>query len=540
MYLMLEEHSKILHWFNGKENKFIVAIGADGAPFGKDETSTSYLLSLLNVLDGVQSCDHNYLLMGANCDESHELMYEYTKHIIQEMEKIESKEYELRSKTVTFECRLIPSDQKWMAVMAGELNNAAMYFSSFANVSKKNITNIHGAIGEDSGCAWKKWSYEKRIRDVESVKKFKAKNKIPDGKSTTAQRKKVTEHIASIKSRQEFVPPLGKYVAYLYPEPLHNSNNAWQHWCLNALNTAMQLTGKADIDKAKGNIALLPETTPMAKYMRLLKETIKAGRLHKNIERWFSEKKKVDDFTYRFTGKESKLFSWHFMKVCKSLIMTKGIPVTTLLHVYSLAYAGLCLRNSVSLFSRVRISESDVKSLKHECEQYYNCQALFLDTVRPTTWTIGKAIPYYTSEIYSDLGFGLGLNSMQGREAKHAKLAAYAKNTTKGKRLRWWQIFKHEFMELVWLKEKDPQQVIKKLNYTPTSENDQKKCVKDKYIPSYCYNNDGFCVCGLIKSSSKTSCSLCSSDMFKQVVKSCKEGKIDKNLANLVGICNGS
>lgn len=48
----------------------------------------------------------------------------------------------------------------------------------------------------------------------------------------------------------------------------------------------------------------------------------------------------------------------------------------------------------------------------------------------------------------------LGLHSMQGREAKYAKLACYAKNTTKGRRLRWWQIFKHEFMELIWLKEK--------------------------------------------------------------------------------------
>lgn len=134
-------------------------------------------MSLLTVLDGVQSCDHNYLLMGAKCDESCELMYEYTKHVVQETEKIESKQYEVQSKTVTFECRLIPSDQKWMAVMAGELNNVAMNFSSFANVSKKNITNIHGAVGED---------------------------------------------------------------------PLHNSNNAWQHWCLDALNAAIQRSRASD------------------------------------------------------------------------------------------------------------------------------------------------------------------------------------------------------------------------------------------------------------------------------------------------------
>jgi len=38
MYLQLDEHNKVLHWFNEEKGKFLVAVGADGAPFGKDET----------------------------------------------------------------------------------------------------------------------------------------------------------------------------------------------------------------------------------------------------------------------------------------------------------------------------------------------------------------------------------------------------------------------------------------------------------------------------------------------------------------------
>ena len=79
----------------------------------------------MNLLDGVQSCDNNYLLMRANCDETHELMYDYTKHVVQEMAQIEEKEYEVRGKRISFQCKLVPSDQKWMASMAGEPNNAA-------------------------------------------------------------------------------------------------------------------------------------------------------------------------------------------------------------------------------------------------------------------------------------------------------------------------------------------------------------------------------------------------------------------------------
>ena len=37
--------------------------------------------------------------------------------------------------------------------------------------------------------------------------------------------------------------------------------------------------------------------------------------------------------------------------------------------------------------------------------------------------------PYHTSQSKEMLGYGLGLNSMQGREAKHVKLARYVQNT---------------------------------------------------------------------------------------------------------------
>ena len=154
-YLFLDEQSQILQWFNGQKGTFAVAVGADGAPFGKDETATSFLVSFLNILEGTQSCDHNYLLMGANCDENHEVMMEYTKKVIKEIEEIESKKYEVRGKTIAFQLQLIPSDQKWMSSMSGELNNAATYFSTFANVSKHDIKTIHGKIG-DSNCTWKK------------------------------------------------------------------------------------------------------------------------------------------------------------------------------------------------------------------------------------------------------------------------------------------------------------------------------------------------------------------------------------------------
>lgn len=532
MYLFLDSHNKILHWFNGNKGKFLVALGADGAPFGKDETATAFEVSFLNILDGIQSCNNVFLLMGANCEETHPLMFEYTKHVCKEMKQIEQKCFEVQGMQISFECKLIPADQKWIASMSGELNNAATYNSSFGNVSKDSLKKVGGTLGNDPDCTWKPWDYEQRVKDAEAVERFKQSKKIGDS-GVKNERTKVTAFIASIHSRQEFKPFLDKYVDLVKPDPLHCTNNAWQTWHLDILNTAMKLTDNKDLDKANGNLDSLPNHAPLHRYLNCLESTMKAGRLVKNVRKWFTERKikGKEVFSYRFTGKESKLFSWHFMHLCKELKNTAGIEKSTFGHIMSLAFSGLCLRNSTALYSRVHITPSDLVSLDRECELYYNCQVLLLAKVTVTTWTIGKAIPYCTRQLYSDLGFGLGLNSMQGREAKHTKLSCYSKNTTSGKSLRWWQIMKHDFMESIWLRMKQP----KEISY-------RRGCVvadvpspveKEMYIPSWT-NSEDYCYCGLpYRSPATTDCEVCNTDTFRLIKSSCVQGKVDSQYKSM-------
>lgn len=68
------------------------------------------------------------------------------------------------------------------------------------------------------------------------------------------------------------------------------------------------------------------------------------------------------------------------------------------------------------------------------------------------------SIPPHTKLLYvCKFGFALGLDSMQGREAKHVKLAKYAENTCNvRKSTRWWTVFHHEFVSLWWLREMYP------------------------------------------------------------------------------------
>ena len=52
------------------------------------------------------------------------------------------------------------------------------------------------------------------------------------------------------------------------------------------------------------------------------------------------------------------------------------------LHVLQKAAEKLC--DSVSLFSRVRITEEQIIQLENSCKEYFNVNALFLQKVNPT------------------------------------------------------------------------------------------------------------------------------------------------------------
>ena len=521
MYLTLHEKDSCLHWFNGEEGVLYVAVGADGAPFGKDDTATAYLVSFLNLLQRVQSCNDNHLILGANCEEDHALMKSYTNHLREEMEEVEGKQLTTeRGKQVVFKFELIPSDMKWMSSHSGELNNCATYFSPFANVNQTSKRTIGGTIGGPEA-TWQPWDSTKRLVVAERVVKLKSKLRDPMGK----QRNEVTKFIAQNKSRQEFVPPLGKYVDLLKAEPLHNTNNAWQSWFLTALAIVMHYTHQNHL-KAATAVSDLPDSSPLLTFLKCLKDTLKCGRLYKAFLRWFSEKRKKGiSFSYRFTGLESKYFCWQFATLIQELLKIPTLSKGHVLKLHTLSFIGVKLRDAVSIYSRVEVSIEQVENLKVLCQQFFNANSLLLTDVTPTVWTVGVAIPYHTSKLHQKLGYGLGLNSMQGREAKHVKLAKYVGNTCNARKsLRWWTVFRHEFVSMVWLREKDPYSIAYRC---------EKRNISDSYIPKRVRDcDDRFCHCGLSKKTTgNQGCEICTSDVMKAIKQTVASGKITPELS---------
>ena len=179
------------------------------------------------------------------------------------------------------------------------------------------------------------------------------------------------------------------------------------------------------------------------------------------------------------------------------------------LHVF--AYTAINLRDSVSLFSRITISGEEVQNLQQVCSNFFRATALFLSST-PTSWTIGHVVPLHAKQLCDSIGMGLGVNTMEDREAKHIALANFTYNTTTTYSNSWAQVLKHEYISLFWLRENGCDDVLPKKTSTV-------------YIPKRCHTNQ-FCHCGQPKNVEDENCSVCL-EHFRVILSNCvAQGKI--------------
>lgn len=159
------------------------------------------------------------------------------------------------------------------------------------------------------------------------VEKFKA---TPKG----SKRTEVTKFIGNANFMQEYTPPLGKYVNRVKAEPLHVTNNAWQHWFTHLLSIVLQYTDSSKL-KSATSLSDMSDNCTLVSFLKCLKGT--AGRLYKAIGRWFSDhRKKGVEFPYRFTGADSMKMSWHFVPLIHMLLKVPSLSIGSLVKLLAL------------------------------------------------------------------------------------------------------------------------------------------------------------------------------------------------------------
>lgn len=67
-FYLSKNRIQTLEWFGETDGTFLIALGGDGCPFGKNESACSFLVSFLNVGRRVASSYDNFCVFGANCE----------------------------------------------------------------------------------------------------------------------------------------------------------------------------------------------------------------------------------------------------------------------------------------------------------------------------------------------------------------------------------------------------------------------------------------------------------------------------------------
>ncbi len=117
---------------------------------------------------------------------------------------------------------------------------------------------------------------------MESFKKTIEKKPL----SSKVKQTKVTEFIASQKSRQEFLPLLDKYIYQVHVEPLHLKYNAWQYFFKGVLKEAIR---KSKLPVSCKTFFEVPEESVFGRFIHSLKMHVKAGCLCKKLKCWFDD-----------------------------------------------------------------------------------------------------------------------------------------------------------------------------------------------------------------------------------------------------------
>ena len=135
-------------------------------------------------------------------------------------------------------------------------------------------------------------------------------------------------------------------------------------------------------------------------------------------------------------------------------------------------------------------------------------------------WTVRYAIPFHNAALFREFGFGLGINSMKGREAKHVTLSSFARHATLS--TRWSLVMRHEYISSIWLRKIDPFH----FRYA--------KC-KDKYIPKEAHLPE-FCYCGFKLDENEAKCFYCSSSLYEAISRSAQKGELDDEICNMLSV----
>lgn len=346
---------------------------------------------------------------------------------------------------------------------------------------------------------WQPWDYSKRLQNAE--KAGKKEKELSKSKTTEkTQRHNLTTYIGkTLHSRQYEVPLVAHHIDRAKSEPLHLKNNVVKEMFMKLLGIC---TAKSDLKNIK-NYKDISENSLILLFVSHIRKEMGCNYLSKKVIQWFNESGgKLDtDFSFRFRGKESFAFLKHFPELINMILRNVTSSTIVVSRLHRIYFQFIQLRKIISFSVRVSNFDENLHAeMESSCILLFKSCSFTEDRISPSLWTLCHAAPYHARLTLRDYGLGLGVNTMEGREQKHQAINKYSQNTTYQN--RWPMIFRHEFIQLIYLCENG----FDTINYKKRSK---------KYIPDVSLSDCQKCGLKLVNHS----CIICESDEMKAVEK---------------------
>ena len=175
----------------------------------------------------------------------------------------------------------------------------------------------------------------------------------------------------------------------------------------------------------------------------------------KKIIAWFNENQDVKtqkDFAFRFRGKESYNYLQNFPLLI--LYVIRRVNKTKKVFLMQVFYDSIHLLKLIPIFIQIDdISNNKLSKMFVSGRRLFVCCSLHDASLSPNWCFFSIVVPHQEKHLFHKFGFDLGINTMKGREKKHQQITEYSKYTTYQN--RWADNFRHEYMQVIYLREND-------------------------------------------------------------------------------------
>ena len=143
-----------------------------------------------------------------------------------------------------------------------------------------------------------------------------------------------------------------------------------------------------------------------------MENDVKAGRMKKQLGKWLLEDRDKDkNFSYRLTGKDSRLILHGFMYLVKAIQGDSTDP-KLLMDLLPIVFIGTKLRDCAAIF--FHLTGENLAKLTQLCHDYFTAVALFGSSVSGTVWSIGHLVCAHSKQMFDKIWYRVGYQHNAG------------------------------------------------------------------------------------------------------------------------------